>query len=77
MTLAVSITSRPPRFGPGAGEGDAVDDGRDEAGVGDDGSPLAEGEVATLAFLFSLGQDLEQQLRAPSIQLQVANLVQA
>jgi hypothetical protein len=61
-------------------EGDAVDDGGDEAGVGDDGAPLAEGEVAgqrDAGLLFSFGQDLEQQLGAAGVELDVAELVEA
>ena len=43
-------------------EGDAVDDGGDEAGVGDDLAPFAEGEVRRDrdgGFLVSFGEDLE------------------
>src|SRR5262249_22604532 len=61
------------------GEGDAVDDGGDEAGVGEDGSPFAEGQVGPdrdggsfLAF----GDDLEQQLGAAGVELDVAELVE-
>jgi hypothetical protein len=61
-------------------EGDAVDDGGDEAGVGDDLAPFAEGQVrgqSDRGLLFTLGQDLEQQLRAAGVELDVAELVEA
>ena len=60
-------------------EGDAVDDRGDQAWVGEDGSPFAEGQVgpdrdggAFLAF----GDDLEQQLGAAGVELDVAELVE-
>ena len=58
-------------------EGDAVDDGGDEAGVGDDGAPFAEGEVGAqhAGSLFAFGQDLEQQLGAAGVELDVAEFV--
>lgn len=59
-------------------EGDAVDDGGDEPGVGDDGAPFAEGQVAgqgDAGFLFAFGEDLEQQLGAAGVELDVAELV--
>jgi hypothetical protein len=43
-------------------EGDAVDDGGDEAGVGEYGSPFAEGQVGCYAdacSFFAFGDDLE------------------
>ena len=61
-------------------EGDAVDDGGDEAGVGDDFAPFAEGEVrgdGDAGLLLSFGQDLEQQLAASGVELDVAELVEA
>jgi len=61
-------------------EGDAVDDGGNEAGVGDHGSPFAEGEVGCDrdgGFLFAFGEDLEQQLGAAGVELDVAELVEA
>jgi hypothetical protein len=60
-------------------EGDAVDDGGDEAGVGEHGSPFAERQICRdrdggsfLAF----GDDLEQQLGAAGVELDIAELVQ-
>jgi hypothetical protein len=45
-------------------EGDPVDDGGHESGVGDDLAPFAERQVAGQgdgSFLFAFGEDLEQQ----------------
>ena len=60
-------------------EGDPVDDRGDQAGIGHDGSPLAERQVAAQgdagAFL-AFGDDLEQQLGAPGIDLDVAQFVE-
>ena len=61
-------------------EGEPVDDGGDEAGVGDDGAPLAEREVGGHSdggSFFPLGQNLEEQLAAPTVELDVAQLVKA
>jgi hypothetical protein len=61
-------------------EGDPVDDGGDEAGVGDDLAPLAEGQVRRhrhRRFLFAFGEDLEQQLGTSGVEGDVAELVQA
>src|SRR6266567_8788117 len=61
-------------------EGEPVDDGCAQPRVGEGGCPLAEGGVggdrdggAFLAF----GEDLEQQLGAAAVELEVAELVQA
>ena len=61
-------------------EGEPVDDGGAEPRVGEGGCPFGEGGVgrdrdggAFLAF----GEDLEQQLGAAPVQLEVAQLVQA
>src|SRR6516162_6785661 len=61
-------------------EGEPVDDGRAEPRVGEGAGPFAEGGVgrdrdggAFLAF----GEDLEQQLGAAPVQLEVTQLVQA
>src|ERR1700733_2515522 len=67
--------------GDGVGvEGEPVDDGGSEPGIGEGGGPFAEGGVgrdgdggAFLAF----GEDLEEQLGAAPVQLEVAQLVQA
>jgi hypothetical protein len=60
-------------------EGDPVHDGGDQAGVGEDGAPFAEREVGPDrdggSFL-PLGDDLEQQLGAAVVDLDVAQLVQ-
>src|SRR5947207_638106 len=51
-------------------EGDAVDDGGDEARVGDDLAPLAERQVGRdgdAGLLFAFGEDLEQQLAAAGV----------
>ena len=61
-------------------EGDPVDDGGDEAGVGDDLAPFAERQVrghGDGGFLFSFGEDLEQQFGASGVELDVAELVEA
>src|SRR6516225_2394928 len=61
-------------------EGEPVDDGGAEPGVGEGGGPFAEGGVGGDgdggAFL-ALGEDLEQQLGAAPVELEVAQLVQA
>src|SRR6266568_4190605 len=61
-------------------EGEPVDDGGAEPGVGEGGGPFGEGRVggdrdggAFLAF----GEYLEQQLGAAPVELEVAELVQA
>src|SRR5688572_16525785 len=59
-------------------EGDAVDDGGDEAGVSDDAAPFAEGKVAGQpdgGLLLPLGEHLEQQLGAAGVELDVADFV--
>jgi hypothetical protein len=60
-------------------EGDPVDEGGDEAGVGEDGSPFAERQVgpdrdggAFVAF----GDDLEQQFGAAGIDLDIAQFIE-
>ncbi len=61
-------------------EGGAVDDGGDEAGVGDDLAPFAEGEVrgqGDRGLLLAFGEDLEQELGAAGVELDVAELVEA
>jgi hypothetical protein len=61
-------------------EGDTVDDGRDEAGAGEHGAPLAEGQVGgdrdRRAF-FTFGDDLKQQFRSARVDLDVSEFVQA
>ena len=60
-------------------EGDSVDDRGDEAGVGEDGSPLAEGQVACDAdggFFLSFGDDLEEQFGAAGIDVDVAEFIE-
>ena len=59
-------------------EGDAVDDGGDEPGVGEHGSPLAERQIrpdGDGGSFLPFGDDLEQQLGASGIELNVAELV--
>jgi hypothetical protein len=59
-------------------EGDAVDDGGDEAGVGDDLAPFGEGEVGgdgDGGAFFSFGDDLEEQFGAAGVELDVAEFV--
>jgi len=49
-------------------EGDAVDDGSDEARVGEHGSPFAERQVRADGdggSFFSFGDDLEESSSAP------------
>jgi hypothetical protein len=61
-------------------EGEPVDDGGDEARLGDDRAPLAERQVrrdGDGCFLFAFGEDLEQQLGAAGVELDVAELVEA
>lgn len=61
-----------------AGEGEAVDDRGAESGVGEGFCPGRErfvgGDRDRRAFL-SLGQDLEEQLGAAAVELQVAQFV--
>ena len=60
-------------------EGQPVDDGRHQARIGDDLAPLAERQVGGgghRGLLLPLGQDLEQQLRAAGVELDVAELVE-
>jgi hypothetical protein len=60
-------------------EGDPVDDRGDEAGVGEDGAPFAERQVGPDrdgGSFFPLGDDLEQQLGAAWVDLDVAELVE-
>ena len=60
-------------------EGDPVDDRGDQAGVGEDGAPFAEWQVRPDrdggAFV-PLGDDLEEQLGAAGVDLDIAELVQ-
>ena len=59
-------------------EGDPVDDGGDEAGVGEDGAPFAEREVCPdrdRGSFFLLGDDLEEQFGAARVDLDVAQFV--
>jgi hypothetical protein len=61
-------------------EGEPVNDGGDEAGVGDDVAPFAEWQVGgdgDRVFLFAFGDDLEQQFGAAGVELDVAELVEA
>ena len=61
-------------------EGEPVDDGGCEAGVGEGVAPFGEGGVGGAGdggAFFPGGDDLEQQFRATWIQGQVADLVQA
>jgi hypothetical protein len=58
-----------------AAEGEAVDDGGAEAGVGEGLGPAAEalvGRDRDAGFLFPLGEDLEQQLGAAAVQFGVS-----
>src|SRR5712691_5429035 len=61
-------------------EGEPVHDGGAEPRVGEGGGPFAEGGVGGDrdggAFL-ALGEDLEEQLGAAAVELEVAQLVQA
>ena len=59
-------------------EGDSVDDGGDEAGVGEDGSPLTERQVGSdgdRCSFFSFGDDLEEEFGAAWVDLDVAQFV--
>jgi hypothetical protein len=60
-------------------EGDPVDDGGDEAGVGDDLAPFAERQVGGQPDrrLLAFGEHLEQQLGAAAVELGVADLIDA
>lgn len=55
--------------------GEAVDDGRAEAGVGGRLGPAAEGLVADAVLLLAFGQDLEEELRAVAVELHIPELV--
>ena len=60
-------------------EGEPVDDRGGEAGVGEHGSPFAERQVGRdrdRGSFLPLGDDLEQQLGAAGIELDVAELVE-
>jgi len=61
-------------------EGEAVDDGGAEPGVGEGLGPVAEAVVAgdrDGGFLLALGQDLEQQFGATLVEFHVAEFVEA
>ena len=61
-------------------EGDAVDDRGDQAGVGEDGSPFAEGQVGRDGdggSFFAFGDDLEEQFGAAGVEVDVAEFVEA
>ena len=60
-------------------EGDPVDDRGDQAGVGKDGAPFAERQVGPDrdgGSLVPFGDDLEEQLGAAGVDLDVAELVE-
>jgi hypothetical protein len=59
-------------------EGDSVHDRGDQAGIGHDGSPLAEREVgadADAGAFLSFGDDLEQQFGSAGVDLDVAQFI--
>src|SRR2546430_2209484 len=61
-------------------EGEPVDDGGAQPRVGEGGCPLGEGGVGRDrdgGAFFPFGEDLEQQLGAAAVELEVAQLVQA
>ena len=61
-----------------SGEGQPVHDGRAQSWVGEGLCPGGEGFVGgdgDRGAFFSLGENLEQQLRAAPVQLQIAQLV--
>src|SRR5271169_3180333 len=61
-------------------EGEPVDDGGAEPGVGEGGCPLGEGGVGgdrDGGAFFSFGEDLEQQFGTAAVELEVAQFVQA
>jgi hypothetical protein len=61
-------------------EGEPVDDGRAQAGVGEGAGPFGEGGVGgdrdRRAF-FAFGEDLEEQFGAAAVEFEVAQFVQA
>jgi hypothetical protein len=60
-------------------KGDPVDDGGDEAGIGEHGSLFTEWQVRADrdgGSFFSFGDDLEQQFGAAEVELDVAELIQ-
>ena len=60
-------------------EGDAVDDRGDQARVGEDAAPFAEGQVGRdgdAGSFLAFGDDLEQQLGPARVDLDVAELVE-
>ena len=82
--LAAGGRAEPVGAGPGGDDvgvvGEAVDDRGAEPRVGERLGPLAErgvGRDRDGGLLLSLGEDLEQQLGAAPVQLDVAELVQA
>ena len=59
-------------------EGEPVDDGGYEAGVGDDLVPFAEGQVGAdsdRGGFVSVGEDLEEQFGAACVELDVAEFI--
>jgi hypothetical protein len=61
-------------------EGDAVDDGGDQAGVGEDGAPFTEGQVGgdgDAGPFLAFGDDLEEEFGAAGVDLDVAEFVEA
>jgi hypothetical protein len=60
-------------------EGDAVDDRGDQAGIGEYGAPFAERQVGPDAdggAFLAFGDDLEEELGAARVDLDVAELVE-
>jgi hypothetical protein len=60
-------------------EGEAVDHGGGQAGIGEDLAPLAEAGVGGQGDggpLLAFGDDLEQQLGTPDVDADVADLVE-
>jgi len=61
-------------------EGDPVDDGGDQAWVGEHAAPFAEGQVGgdrDGGAFFAFGDDLEEQFGAAGVDLDVAEFVEA
>src|SRR3954447_3413838 len=64
----------------GAGEGEPVDDGGCQAGVGERVAPLGErgvGGAGDGGLLLAFGDDLEEQFGAAGVEVHVADLVEA
>src|SRR5215471_8065594 len=84
--VLAALAGGPEPVGVGAGlddvgvEGEAVDDCRAEARVGEGAGPLAEGGVGgyrNRGLLLAFGEHLEQQFGAAAVEFEIAQFVEA